>query len=347
MTWETVQALAGHGYSDREAAFLYIVALHSGYFLRRQFNQFVHRERGAIATHFLEKAKKLGQVVDLGCADGRKLYHLRSRQIYRGVGAEGSQGRRVKSPTEIRRRLITLDYVISHLESDRFAESDASKRALFMERFRSSNGPDEFPPVWNFILVSVPVEQPAMVRFVYVDPGHRSTSNLVRFLRTHLKLMRSLRSVEVVYVATEPALFHDARRAFDRLMPLRYVFHAACPRGVEHLIRWLESRARFLEGREPISPAEDRFLSEGNLLYRAAVHRGLIASFENQAINADKVRSIFGDSEHRVVFRTELLEESYPRFLDSGSGYCAGYPGNQRSLFDRDLPNKDQKPISG
>ena len=44
---DTIQHL---GYSEREAAFWYTVAVYSGHFLRRQFNLFVQRERGAIAT---------------------------------------------------------------------------------------------------------------------------------------------------------------------------------------------------------------------------------------------------------------------------------------------------------
>ncbi|MHB8303734.1 MAG: hypothetical protein ACYDC6_12980 [Acidobacteriaceae bacterium] len=37
------------GYTEREVAFLYLVALHSGFFLRRQYGRFVRRERGASA----------------------------------------------------------------------------------------------------------------------------------------------------------------------------------------------------------------------------------------------------------------------------------------------------------
>ena len=347
MTWETLDVLAGHGYSEREAAVLYLVAAHSGYFLRRQFNQFVHRERGAIASHFLEKACRLGHVVELNCADGRKLYHLRSRRIYRGMGRDGSQSRRVKSPTEILRRLMALDYVISHLDRERFAENTGSRHSLLNER-STTRGRVEFAlRVWDDVLISIPILEPRRIRFIYLDPGKRTTANLARFLRAHLNLLQSLSGAEVVYAAAHPTLFADARRAFERLMPLRYVFHAACPRGVEHLIRWLEMRKRFLRGREAISPDHHRFLTEGDRIYQAPVHTALIASFENGAMDGAKVRSIFGDVEHRVRFEALQLVESYPRILISPAGYPAGYSENQKSLFSENLAQNDPEKTGG
>jgi len=38
---ESIAALKGFGYTQREAEFLYIVAAHSGFFLQRHFTQFV------------------------------------------------------------------------------------------------------------------------------------------------------------------------------------------------------------------------------------------------------------------------------------------------------------------
>jgi hypothetical protein len=106
MSYDAINNLTGCGYSEREAAFLYIVAVHSGYFLRRQFNQFVARERGAIATHFLRRAAELGHVTEMPCAEKRIIYHLSGKQVYGMMGPRDSQSRRIKSPREILRRLM-------------------------------------------------------------------------------------------------------------------------------------------------------------------------------------------------------------------------------------------------
>ena len=55
-TLDSVRGLESCGYTEREAAFLYLVGMHSGYFLRRQFLAFIHREDGAMVQRFLCKS---------------------------------------------------------------------------------------------------------------------------------------------------------------------------------------------------------------------------------------------------------------------------------------------------
>src|SRR5215813_2044747 len=49
-------ALSRFGYTEREAAFLCLAALHGGYFMRRQYGDFAGKEAGGIATSLIEKA---------------------------------------------------------------------------------------------------------------------------------------------------------------------------------------------------------------------------------------------------------------------------------------------------
>ena len=50
-----VAAIAALGYTDREAAFLDRVARHSGYFVRRQFLQYIGRATGQTVVDFTRK----------------------------------------------------------------------------------------------------------------------------------------------------------------------------------------------------------------------------------------------------------------------------------------------------
>lgn len=344
MNYDSIDSLAGYGYSEREAAFLYIVAAHSGYFLRRQFNHFVARERGAIATHFLRRAAELGHVAALSCADGRHIYHLCGKQVYRIVGLATSQSRRIKSPREVLRRLMALDYVLRRLEHERFVETEEVKRQLFAQLLatpESIKRADEFAH-------SVPVSLAGdagspTVRLAFLDEGQRSTSMFARFLVTHKDLLRSLARAEVVYIAASPAPFASAQHVFERHMPLRNAVGSACPRGVEHLIRWLEIQHRFHHGQGSMTPAEHQLFLEGARLYRAPVHLGLVASWNNEAIDAEKVRGLLRKSLHRVSFLTELLDADYPRFVDPTAGYPAGYGGLQKDLFDNDLQAEEPR----
>src|SRR5258708_27542008 len=78
--YDSIDSLSYLGYSEREATFLYMVALHSGYFLRRQFNCAVKRRLGSAAARFLAKAKRAGHVREIQCGAGRRLYQVHAKQ---------------------------------------------------------------------------------------------------------------------------------------------------------------------------------------------------------------------------------------------------------------------------
>ena len=76
MTVDPIVALESLGYTKREAAFLYLGAVHSGYFLRRQFDYFIDRNKGSIAMRFLEKARIAGHIQLLDTTHRRQVCHL-------------------------------------------------------------------------------------------------------------------------------------------------------------------------------------------------------------------------------------------------------------------------------
>lgn len=342
MSHAALESLIRAGYTDREATFVYMVAVHSGYFLRRQFIESVQRERGGVATSFLRKATELSHVTELPCAEGRFIYHLHGKQVYRMIDRSDSQSRRLKSTLEIRRRLIAFDYVLSHLRDQKFIESEEARSHLFT---LLKVKPDAVSRASSFVQ-SVPTsffgpEEAPTVRIAFVDEAQRSTSRFARFLKAYGELIRSLDRVEVVYVSTSPMNFAPAQRLFQQHMPLRYSSAPACPLGVEHLVRWLEVRRRFHHEHGPISPADHQLLLEGERIYRATVHLGLIASWDNGAMNADKVHRFFHAETRQVNFTTELIDADYPRFLNSDAGGSAGSVRGQvaqpKTLFDNDI----------
>ena len=218
---DTIQHL---GYSEREAAFLYTVAVYSGYFLRRQFNLFVQRERGAIATQFLRKARRRGHVREIQCEPGRALYQLHAKSLYRIVSQEDSQNRRAKGTREIRRRLIMLDYVLTHLGKEEFLDSELSRRTFFA---RLGMKPEILAAAGEFgdlmpVTVRRTDDRPT-VCFTFIDEGHRSTAKFERFLRTHDRLLCSLIDFAVIYVATTQKNFEHAQRLFERRFPATIV----------------------------------------------------------------------------------------------------------------------------
>jgi hypothetical protein len=81
--YDPIPELRKLSYTEREAAFLYLVGVHSGYFLRRQYLAFVEREDGAMVQRFLQKVVELQHVHPVEYATGRHIYHLKSKLIYR------------------------------------------------------------------------------------------------------------------------------------------------------------------------------------------------------------------------------------------------------------------------
>ena len=116
--YDPISSLEAVGYLEREASFLYLVAIHSGYFLRRQYSQFVQCDRGAMPTRFLEKASRLRHLRVIECGQGRHIYHLASKPVYEAVGHPDSQNRRIKGDSYIKARLMVLDFVLAHLSAN-------------------------------------------------------------------------------------------------------------------------------------------------------------------------------------------------------------------------------------
>jgi hypothetical protein len=125
------------GYTLREAAFLYAVGMHSGYFLRRQFSAYIGRVKGAISQHFLSKAERRGHVRAIDYGQNRKVFHLHWKPIYRLLGDEDSQNRRIKGDLQIKSRLMILDYVLRDTE-EHFLETEQSKVEFFTKSCRLS-----------------------------------------------------------------------------------------------------------------------------------------------------------------------------------------------------------------
>ncbi len=337
MKFDAIDLLAALGYTDREASFLYLTAVHSGYFLRRQFIHFVLGQTGSIATNFLRKAIERRHVASLPCSEGRFIYHICGKAVYRLLDRPDSQNRRMKSPAEILRRLISLDYILQRFRSEFFVESREGLGQLFAKikvEFTERS--------FQNTLVSFREDGSKLtVRFAYVDEGQRSIARFERFMQTNGNRIRAIENVEVAYVATNSRNVKDAERVFQRHLPLRALTSPACPRGVEHFVDWLRINHKFHAERISITPAEHRVLLEGENIYRAPVHLGLVASWASGTTDADRIRKFFKADSRRVVFEAELIRANYPNLLVSRIGHArggvAGHPPMQKSLFTNNL----------
>jgi hypothetical protein len=221
MTVDPIVAIESLGYTEREAAFLYLVAVHSGYFLRRQFDYFIDRNKGAIVMHFLEKARIAGHIEFLDYKQGWHVYHLFSRAIYRLIGEVESQNRRRKGDAQVRARLMTLDYVLEN-NGDHYLESEAGRirffeqdRRLATDLFTGEDG-RLYPLLAAFPLSLTDRTRPAqsLVRVAFIDEGFATIEKFLRFLSVAEPLLRALQDFELIYVGSSDFNFQAAKAEF-------------------------------------------------------------------------------------------------------------------------------------
>jgi hypothetical protein len=181
--YDPIPMLENAGYTEQEAAFLYLVAVHSGYFLRRQFSRFVQRDRGGLADKFIQKALRLDHLQVIECGQARHVYHLTSRPVYQTILGSDSQHRRFKGFSYMQSRLLILDFVLDNL-SDTILEDETAKVDFLA--MRCGVGSELLPRGWAGRAVLFPDGYPIFVspdagpRFTFFEDGSVMGSTLLR-----------------------------------------------------------------------------------------------------------------------------------------------------------------------
>jgi hypothetical protein len=319
LNYDPVPVLESVGYTEREAAFLYLVALHSGYFLRRQYGRFIQRERGAIAAQLLRKAVALGHLQTVACGQARFVYHLTSKEMYSAVGLTASQHRRLKGDAQIKSRLMVLDFVLDHL-GDRLLDSVGAKLGFFTQTLDLSEAllphspggsaslfPEEFP-----ILVG---EQQS-VRFTFFDEGALSTSGFESFLRRYRAVFAALPGFELLYLADSDHNFERAVKVFAAIYPEARArgVTSMTPRGVDHFLDYLRAYERNEKQKHPITLRDLAVLREGEHLYTTLEHQALCAAWKIGSTSAERIRQRFQQQGPQAKFTTVLMPYSYPLY---------------------------------
>jgi hypothetical protein len=317
LDYDPIASLESIGYLEREASFLYLVAVHSGYFLARQFCQFVQRERGALPTRFLEKASRLHHIHIIKCGRGRHIYHLTSKPVYEALGRRDSQNRRIKGDAHIKSRLMVLDFILAHLGAN-LLEDSASKLDFFTTQCGVSKEllPHSYAGQLMYFSDGFPVlvTGSGIPQFTFFDEGQVTATRFERFLKQYQPLFEALGEFELIYLADTEASSARAQATFNRFLPadrLRGVTRLT-PLGIEHFIEYLAASQRY-DARGGVTSARDlEVLREGEHLYTSLEHRALQAAWNNQSTSADRIRQRFLQKSLRATFTVVVLPYSYP-----------------------------------
>ena len=253
-------ALRALGFPPYQAAWLTLVCLHSGVFIRRQFTEhhrcstktthaFVHR----LIDHGLAREKPLP-----GSATGLRYTHVHGRGLYRALGIEHARHSRAVKEIVLFRRLLCLEYVLRQPGLPWLA-TEAEKAIHFVRvGFRPVPLPHRFygparRRTRRYFALDLPVAaDDRSARFVYADPGRETDSELRRWVDEHRPLWTNLRqggiTVHVAVITRTVA----AQNRYSRLFAI-----------------WLNAPAA-----QPLTPEERETLAAVDRAVRTAATTG-------------------------------------------------------------------------
>ena len=222
-----IQAL---GYTTREARFLAAVALYSGYFVRRQYDAEIDANRGRRSLEFINKLIDQGHARRYIFEHNRQVLHLQHKPFYEAVGDQDSRNRREHQPQAIKARLMILDFVQAHPDTD-FPSTGQQKAALFESRgvpkdvlptkVYGANGTrsmrhfvDRFP-----IFTSPPGNgSPDRICFTYIDSGFETSCAFATHLGWYKQLFQAVGEFDLIFVGTSRSRFGEAENIFARVL---------------------------------------------------------------------------------------------------------------------------------
>jgi hypothetical protein len=230
---ESIAVLKGFGYSQREAEFLYIVAAHSGFFLQRQFTQFVDVAGRGPATYFIKRAIEKQHVREhLPERGTQKIYHLFSRTVYGAIGKDNSRHRRPGRYGMLEKagvRLLTLDFILAnpdrlYLEEendkvDYFIRQQSLKAEILpVKVFPGAEGKETRRYFFeNFPIFLTPTDASPVVNFTYIEDDIRSIQTFASFVDRYRPLFEALANrFKLIFVSNSAQSFQLARNAFAR-----------------------------------------------------------------------------------------------------------------------------------
>jgi len=231
-TQDRIAALDCFGYDHDEAHFLLIAALHSGYFVRRQFLSFIKGTKGWKDVVLLNKLKANAHGEVSVFRHNRMVYHLGAKPLYDAVGEKDNRNRRERQPSTIKNKLMGLDFVLENL-SNYYLATEREKLDYFVRTLKMA--PEDLPTRWyqsphgrgatakHFVdkyplfVALPPGEDEPVAHFCYVDEGLQSTDRFATYMAQYGRLLGALPNFRVIYIAQHPGLFPSAERIFGKV----------------------------------------------------------------------------------------------------------------------------------
>jgi hypothetical protein len=230
---ERIKGLDRLDYTESEARFLYIVAIHSGYFTLPQFCTFTHTARGKRSFTFAQKLLQSGHASRRDYPGVGPVFHLFSRTVYGQMEKDSLRNRRRHSFEFIRTRLLLLDFILAN-QGLAYFETEQDRVSFFCETMGVSKHflaakiyegrPGSQPTVRYFVdkfplfIAQFLSGAPPVATFSYVDSGFQTPSAFLTHLAAYQGLFRQLATLRFLYIAAKDAYFQMAEQRFRSLV---------------------------------------------------------------------------------------------------------------------------------
>jgi hypothetical protein len=320
---EQVERIKELGYTEAEARFLYIVAVHSGYFTLGQFRAFTNTAYGKRPTSFAQKVIKHGHATVRDYMRRGSIFHLFSRTLYGHIDKDNLRNRKRHSFDFMRARLVLLDFILANLELNYF-ETEQEKVHFFCNDLAIpkeslpakvyEGGPEGKATLRYFVdkfpmfLASPFSEAPPVVTLSYVDSGFETSSHFIAHLAAYHGLFRQLKTFQFLYIAAKDAYFQTAQERFRSLVkrPLESDVSS-------EILRYFHVRAKWERHEYVVPITKDlEFLNEARRRFQGEPFDGIFKEWMTGKITEQEVRLEFSQlSPGRTVFFNTFLVQSH------------------------------------
>jgi hypothetical protein len=323
MTAFACEGLRLLGYSGRESEFLFLTAIHSGYFTIHQFKRFVKSESGSLCHAFIRKLLERKHASFRAYRSGERVYHLFARKLYQAMDRENLRTRKKHELEYIKTRLVALDFVLLN-PAERYLETEPEKLEFFerecglgrsllpVKLYRARKSADVTPRYFVDRFPMFLATETGRLTFTFIDGGAVTTNGFSTHLRSYLPLLQALPAFDFVFVSPTPRLFRAAESEFQRMVS----GHGSSP-STPDLLRYFELR-RAWDARERVASSDVVILKEAQAKFTGKRFDDTYQQWRISKINDDEVMALGKHFERpeRCTFRVLLCGDSLKVFRD-------------------------------
>ena len=318
---DQIERIKELGYTEAESRFIYIVAIHSGYFTLRQFLNFTQAKRGKRSNAFAQKLLKHGHATMRDYMGAGSIFHLFSRTIYGQIEKDNLRNRRQHSFDFIRTRLVLLDFILNNQDLEYF-ETEQDKVSFFCEKLEVSKdllparvyeGASGSRPTIRYFVDKFPLflasplpEALPVITLSFVDSGFETPSSFTGHVHAYLGLFRQLRTFRFLYIAPKDAHFRTAEERFRALVkrPLESDVSS-------EVLRYFRVRRKW-DNREYVVPVTEdfEFLNDARRRFHGERFESLYEAWRTGQLDERDVRREFSQltPDRTVFFDTFLVK---------------------------------------